>query len=379
TGGAWAFVNIGPDGQEYAFHGSFHDVTDDRIVQTFTFDGWPEEVSLETLRVEDLGGGWARLHATSLLAPSRRAARCSAVTWRWASTRATPRSMRCWPTGPWAEGPIALPPQVVAALPAGARERGQSDGSAPGPSPWSSSTRSAARRSGLSWIVISCVHTPCRPSRRVSRGPTAERVCRTPSSAGALSGPSSSSSPSAERASPARRCRPCSRHTSNTADPCSCHSCGGARQPRTWQCVGKEESGMPWSVTARLLRCSPCVHRTPDTPEHVEGTDRSDPFGRRSGRRDRPTGAAARRGSSGGCRRHQQRSEFLGDDLGHGDGPVDREVGVVLDALGVQRARAGGQLGEQSPRGLLAELLDERAGAAVQVQQRHVEGLREGE
>lgn len=66
TGGAWAFVNIGPDGQEYAFHGSFHDVTDDRIVQTFTFEGWPEEVSLETLRVEDLGGGWARLHATSL-------------------------------------------------------------------------------------------------------------------------------------------------------------------------------------------------------------------------------------------------------------------------------------------------------------------------
>ena len=66
TGGAWAFVNIGPDGQEYAFHGSFHDVTEDRIVQTFTFDGWPEEVSLETLRVEDLGDGWIRLHATSL-------------------------------------------------------------------------------------------------------------------------------------------------------------------------------------------------------------------------------------------------------------------------------------------------------------------------
>ena len=66
TGGAWAFVNIGPDGEEYAFHGSFHDVTEDRIVQTFTFDGWPEEVSLETLRVEDLGDGWTRLHATSL-------------------------------------------------------------------------------------------------------------------------------------------------------------------------------------------------------------------------------------------------------------------------------------------------------------------------
>lgn len=66
TGGAWAFVNIGPDGEEYAFHGSFHDVTEDRIVQTFTFDAWPEAVSLETLRFEDLGDGWTRLHATSL-------------------------------------------------------------------------------------------------------------------------------------------------------------------------------------------------------------------------------------------------------------------------------------------------------------------------
>lgn len=66
TGGAWAFVNIGPDGEEYSFHGSFHDVTEDRIVQTFTFDGWPEGVSLETLRVEDLGDGRTRLHATSL-------------------------------------------------------------------------------------------------------------------------------------------------------------------------------------------------------------------------------------------------------------------------------------------------------------------------
>ncbi|WP_394213999.1 SRPBCC domain-containing protein [Brachybacterium vulturis] len=66
TGGAWAFTNIGPDSEEYSFHNSFHDVTEDRIVQTFTFDGWPEGVSLETLRVEDLGQGWTRLHATSL-------------------------------------------------------------------------------------------------------------------------------------------------------------------------------------------------------------------------------------------------------------------------------------------------------------------------
>ena len=66
TGGAWAFTNIDPEGQEYSFHGSFHDVTEDRIVQTFTFDGWPEAVSLETMRFEDLGDGWSRLVITSL-------------------------------------------------------------------------------------------------------------------------------------------------------------------------------------------------------------------------------------------------------------------------------------------------------------------------
>ncbi|ATG50768.1 polyketide cyclase [Brachybacterium vulturis] len=66
TGGAYAFTNIGPDEEEYSFYGSFHEVTEDRLVQTFTFDGWPEAVSLETLRVEDLGDGWTRLHGQSL-------------------------------------------------------------------------------------------------------------------------------------------------------------------------------------------------------------------------------------------------------------------------------------------------------------------------
>lgn len=67
TGGSWAFTNIGRSGdEEYSFHGSFHEVTENRIVQTFTYDGWPEGVSLETLRLEDLGDDWTRLHATSL-------------------------------------------------------------------------------------------------------------------------------------------------------------------------------------------------------------------------------------------------------------------------------------------------------------------------
>ena len=66
SGGSFAFTNL-HDGEEYSFHGCFHDVTPMRIVQTFTFDGWPDGVSLETLTFADLGDGRTRLVATSLV------------------------------------------------------------------------------------------------------------------------------------------------------------------------------------------------------------------------------------------------------------------------------------------------------------------------
>jgi uncharacterized protein YndB with AHSA1/START domain len=66
TGGAWRYV-AGRDGQPYGFHGTFHDVRPGRIVQTFTFDGEPDGVALETLTFEDLGDGRTRLHAQSLV------------------------------------------------------------------------------------------------------------------------------------------------------------------------------------------------------------------------------------------------------------------------------------------------------------------------
>ena len=65
TGGSWAFTNIRGE-ERFSFHGCFHEITEERIVQTFTFDGWPEGVSLETMRLEDLGDGWTRMHSTSL-------------------------------------------------------------------------------------------------------------------------------------------------------------------------------------------------------------------------------------------------------------------------------------------------------------------------
>ena len=36
-------------------------------MQTFTFDGQPDDVALETLQFEDLGDGRARLHTQSLV------------------------------------------------------------------------------------------------------------------------------------------------------------------------------------------------------------------------------------------------------------------------------------------------------------------------
>jgi uncharacterized protein YndB with AHSA1/START domain len=57
TGGSYRYVHRDEDGTEYGFHGVFHEVRPhDRIVQTFTFDGFPDGVSLETAIFEDLGG-----------------------------------------------------------------------------------------------------------------------------------------------------------------------------------------------------------------------------------------------------------------------------------------------------------------------------------
>jgi uncharacterized protein YndB with AHSA1/START domain len=68
-GGSWRYTARGIDGRddfETSFHGCFHTVREDRIVQTFTWDGMPDDVALETMTFEDLGDGRTRLHAFSL-------------------------------------------------------------------------------------------------------------------------------------------------------------------------------------------------------------------------------------------------------------------------------------------------------------------------
>ena len=56
TGGGWRYTaRLG--GTEHAFRGCFHEVRPDRIVQTFTCEGEPSGVALETLRFEEHGSG----------------------------------------------------------------------------------------------------------------------------------------------------------------------------------------------------------------------------------------------------------------------------------------------------------------------------------
>jgi uncharacterized protein YndB with AHSA1/START domain len=66
SGGSWRYVST-RNGEEYGFRGCFHEVRPDRIVQTFTFEGQPDGVALETLWFEDLGRGRSRLRTQSLV------------------------------------------------------------------------------------------------------------------------------------------------------------------------------------------------------------------------------------------------------------------------------------------------------------------------
>lgn len=66
TGGSYRYGNS-RDGETYWFYGSFHYIGEDRLVQTFTWEGMPEGVSLDTMRLEDLGDGRTRVHLTSVV------------------------------------------------------------------------------------------------------------------------------------------------------------------------------------------------------------------------------------------------------------------------------------------------------------------------
>ena len=68
TGGGYRYVHSGEDGVEHWFYGSFHEVrAPERIVQTFTYEGFPDGVSLDTATFEDLGDGRCRVVGVSVV------------------------------------------------------------------------------------------------------------------------------------------------------------------------------------------------------------------------------------------------------------------------------------------------------------------------
>ncbi|GGD23296.1 SRPBCC domain-containing protein [Nocardioides daphniae] len=52
--------------ESYAFRGTFPYVGDDRIVQTFCYEEWPQAIALETMTFTAMGDGRTRIHGVSL-------------------------------------------------------------------------------------------------------------------------------------------------------------------------------------------------------------------------------------------------------------------------------------------------------------------------
>ena len=68
TGGNYRYAAV-QDGEEVAaFYGSFHEVRpSERLVQTFTFEGFPDGVSMDTHTFDELPGGRTRLTVVSVV------------------------------------------------------------------------------------------------------------------------------------------------------------------------------------------------------------------------------------------------------------------------------------------------------------------------
>src|SRR4029453_9671959 len=65
-GGAWRFVEHSANGEQWGFRGEVREIAPPgKIVQTFEFEGMPGHVSVETMRLTDLGGR-TRLTVTSV-------------------------------------------------------------------------------------------------------------------------------------------------------------------------------------------------------------------------------------------------------------------------------------------------------------------------
>lgn len=68
TGGSWRYIHSDDNGNAYGFHGVFHEVAPERMIQTFEFEGLPESghVILDTLTLEALPNNRTRIQIHSV-------------------------------------------------------------------------------------------------------------------------------------------------------------------------------------------------------------------------------------------------------------------------------------------------------------------------
>lgn len=56
SGGSWRYIQRDSDGNEFAFHGVYHEISQKRLVQTMEFEGMPGHVLLEIVTFEEIDG-----------------------------------------------------------------------------------------------------------------------------------------------------------------------------------------------------------------------------------------------------------------------------------------------------------------------------------
>jgi len=68
SGGRYRYIHKDKDGNEFGFHGVFHEISEELMIQTFEFEGLPERghVTLDTMRLEKLPGDRTRITIQSV-------------------------------------------------------------------------------------------------------------------------------------------------------------------------------------------------------------------------------------------------------------------------------------------------------------------------
>lgn len=66
SGGKYRYIHKDKDGNTFGFHGTFHEISLDCMVQTFEFDGFPGHVSLDSMTLEELPGNRTKITIQSV-------------------------------------------------------------------------------------------------------------------------------------------------------------------------------------------------------------------------------------------------------------------------------------------------------------------------